>query len=140
VEKLFGRADIIAGKEAAYHLTPGEAAGKTNSSQRKAIAVAVGSGITFVWGTPGTGKTSILGLMVDAFLNEGLQILVASNTNMAVDMVLMKIAEANRGTSRIERGKVVRFGTSAMKEPEELTSIEKTTVDHIVSVRTRGDS
>ncbi|MGV8122536.1 MAG: AAA domain-containing protein [Candidatus Xenobiia bacterium LiM19] len=140
VEKLFGRADIIAGKEAAYRLTPGEAAGKTNYSQRKAIAVAAGSDITFVWGPPGTGKTSTLGLMVDAFLNAGLRILVASNTNVAVDMALMKIAEASRGTSRIERGKVVRFGTPAMKEPEELTIIEKTTVDHIVSVRTRGDS
>lgn len=140
VERLFSRADIVAGKEAAYHLTPGEAAGKANSSQRKALAVAAGSDITFVWGPPGTGKTSTLGLMVDAFLNAGRRILVASNTNVAVDMALMKIAEASRGTSRIERGTVVRFGTPALKEPEELTIIEKTTVDHIVSVRTRDDS
>ena len=58
---------------------------RLNDDQRAAIRRSLGSDTTFVWGPPGTGKTTTLARIVKAHYRAGQSILLVSNTNIAVD-------------------------------------------------------
>ncbi|HRK36144.1 MAG TPA: AAA domain-containing protein, partial [Candidatus Hydrogenedentes bacterium] len=69
----------------------------------------------FLWGPPGTGKTSSLGRLIAALLaRTDLRVLMVSNTNVAVDLCMIA---AVRGLREIGRGDIVqkclRLGTRA---------------------------
>jgi hypothetical protein len=83
-----------------------------NASQRAAVQLCADSDLAFVWGPPGTGKTTTLAHIVDELLAQGLRLLVLSTTNAAVDQALAKIAQEPAMAEAIERGAVVRIGRS----------------------------
>lgn len=83
-----------------------------NDSQRAAVQLCLDSDLAFVWGPPGTGKTTTLAHIVDELMGNGLRLLVLSTTNAAVDQALEKIARQPAMTEAIEKGRVVRIGRS----------------------------
>lgn len=83
-----------------------------NESQRAAVQLCLNSDLAFVWGPPGTGKTTTLAHIVDELCAQGLRVLVLSTTNAAVDQALEKIAKEPAMAEAIYRGRVVRIGRS----------------------------
>jgi hypothetical protein len=83
-----------------------------NVSQRDAVQLCSDSDLAFVWGPPGTGKTTTLAHIVGELLAQGLRLLVLSTTNAALDQALEQIAADPEAGDAIQAGKVVRIGRS----------------------------
>jgi AAA domain len=83
-----------------------------NASQRAAVQLCSDSDLSFVWGPPGTGKTTTLAHIVSELLAQGLRVLVLSTTNAALDQALEKIAADPEMGEAIHAGNVVRIGRS----------------------------
>lgn len=77
--------------------------------------------ITFVWGPPGTGKTTTLAKIALEHMLQGNRILMVSYSNVSVDGAVLKIANM----SDYEPGQIIRYGYPRVKElldSETLTS------------------
>jgi hypothetical protein len=83
-----------------------------NASQRAAVQLCSDSDLAFVWGPPGTGKTTTLAHIVSELLAQGLRVLVLSTTNAALDQALEQIAADPEMGEAIHAGTVVRIGRS----------------------------
>lgn len=59
-------------------------------SQNNAIVSALSSDITYIWGPPGTGKTTVIGQIIDELYKHDRSVLVVSHTNTAVDGAIEK--------------------------------------------------
>ena len=81
-----------------------------NASQREAVELCLRTTPAFIWGPPGTGKTTTLGYIVLSLLQRGQRVLVTSTTNAAVDQALSRLAQIEDGGAAINRGEVVRLG------------------------------
>lgn len=81
-----------------------------NDSQLQAIELSCQRTLAFVWGPPGTGKTTTLGHIITALLQQNERILVTSTTNAAIDQALAKLVELDPGKEALDRGEVVRLG------------------------------
>ena len=68
--------------------------------------------ILFVWGPPGTGKTTTLARVALEHILQGERILMVSYSNVSVDGAVLKIANM----SDLEPGKIIRYGYPRMKE------------------------
>lgn len=68
-------------------LTP--KAGNT-CNQNKAIESALSNDITYIWGPPGTGKTTVIGQIIYELYRHGRTVLVVSHTNTAIDGAIEK--------------------------------------------------
>jgi hypothetical protein len=66
-------------------------------------------GVSWIWGPPGTGKTTTVAAIVRALITDGLRVLVVSNTNTALDTALARFLAVQGGQSR--PGGVVRIGS-----------------------------
>ena len=64
---------------------------RLNEGQRDAYEKALREAVTFIWGPPGSGKTSTLSEIVDAAFEGDRRTLVCANTNRAVDQILYRI-------------------------------------------------
>lgn len=86
-----------------------------NAAQTKAVQKALSDSVTYIWGPPGTGKTHVLGDIVRSAFENGKRVLVCSNTNKAVDQVLLKICRRlGKHHRAMEGGKILRLGTIAL--------------------------
>jgi hypothetical protein len=63
--------------------------GSLKGAQINALQKALTSSIAYIWGPPGSGKTAVLGQVVRSALEEGKRTLICSNTNRAVDQLLL---------------------------------------------------
>lgn len=81
-----------------------------NTSQMAAVRLCAQNDLAFVWGPPGTGKTTTLAHIVEEFLAQGLRVLVLSTTNAALDQALEKISRRPTLAEAIEAGEAVRIG------------------------------
>ncbi|MBM3931179.1 MAG: hypothetical protein FJ336_07905, partial [Sphingomonadales bacterium] len=61
-----------------------------NFAQASSLKVLAGSSVTYIWGPPGTGKTTTLGSVVAGLALLGKKVLLVSNTNLALDTALEK--------------------------------------------------
>lgn len=68
--------------------------------------------ITFIWGPPGTGKTTTLAKITLEHMLQGNRILMVSYSNVSVDGAVLKIANM----SDYEPGQIVRYGYPRVKE------------------------
>lgn len=86
--------------------------GKLDESQWEAVRLAQGSELLFLWGPPGTGKTSTLAAAVQSLYLSGKRVLVVSNTNKAVDSFLLPFCERLDAAkdAGLDDGLVLRVG------------------------------
>src|SRR6266404_389840 len=84
--------------------------GSLDDEKKVAVRRALGTEVTFVWGPPGTGKTTTLARIVEAHFRAGRSVLLVSNTNIAVDTALEKIAERLENDPLFHSGAVLRHG------------------------------
>jgi len=102
-----------------------------NSEQEACISTALGSEITYLWGPPGTGKTTVLARIVEGYYRAGLSVLVVSNTNIAVDTALEKIADRLRTDSGFQQGAVLRYGPAQKPELEKYK--DQVVLDNVIA-------
>jgi len=105
--RLFGK---VRARGPAPRTVGSETAAELNDAQRRAVDLCAASDLAFVWGPPGTGKTTTLGHIVLALLGQGRRLRVTSTTNAAVDQALAKLAALPAGRAALDRGAVVRVG------------------------------
>jgi superfamily I DNA and/or RNA helicase len=72
-----------------------------NDSQRRAIATACERNLTSIWGPPGTGKTKVIGHLVAELCRGGERVLLAANTNAAVDNAVEAMRAAGVAVHRM---------------------------------------
>ncbi|MBK8979638.1 MAG: AAA family ATPase [Planctomycetes bacterium] len=83
-----------------------------NPDQARAVRRSAEFDVSYVWGPPGTGKTKSLGAVIRGFFEAGQRVLICSNTNQAVDQVLLKLCEElGRKHPALAEGRVLRIGT-----------------------------
>ncbi|MDQ1712108.1 MAG: hypothetical protein QOE45_1558 [Frankiaceae bacterium] len=82
-----------------------------NDEQADAVSLALGSEAVFVWGPPGTGKTTTVTHVVAAHVRAGRSVLLVANTNTAVDTALARVAALLDGSPPLAEGRVIRHGT-----------------------------
>jgi hypothetical protein len=87
-----------------------------NAAQLLAMARVAGSSLHFVWGPPGTGKTASVAQVARTLVAAGERVLVVANANVAVDVAMLRIADAFAGTSELSEGKIIRLGTPQLQE------------------------
>ena len=63
-----------------------------NPSQLAAVSLTIESDLAFVWGPPGTGKTTTLAHIARELTAHGKRVLLTSTTNAALDQALAKLA------------------------------------------------
>lgn len=81
-----------------------------NERQRRAVEQALDSGVTFIWGPPGTGKTEVVSLIVEGAHRLGERILFLAPTRVAVDQALERVCERLEGEDGFDTGLVQRAG------------------------------
>lgn len=78
-----------------------------NARQAAAVERARQPGVTWIWGPPGTGKTTTVAAAVEDLTGRGLRVLLVAPTNVAVDVAFSAVL--SRVTVRA-LGKFVRLG------------------------------
>ncbi len=88
-----------------------------SEEQKNALAKCLGSEITFIWGPPGTGKTTTLSYLAYELLLRDKSIFLISHTNSAIDNALEKIAKIlkQRQDKRYFNGLILRIGNPSDK-------------------------
>lgn len=105
-----------------------------NDDQRTAIRQALGSEVCYIWGPPGTSKTTTIGVTVASMIQLGQTILLTSNTNVVVDQALTACLKPLRETEHYADGRILRLGTPQIKE---IADDEKLNLDKITEFKSR---
>lgn len=83
-----------------------------NCYQAEAITHVLQYPVSFIWGPPGTGKTSTLGLTVTSLVHRGESVLVLAHSNTAVDTAMKILARYLCKSSYYNAGFILRFGVA----------------------------
>lgn len=89
-----------------------------NERQREAVRVAASAPRSYVWGPPGTGKTTTVGTFVSGLAAAGRRVLVISPYNVAVDEAILAVARAGG------RDGVVRLGRAGPEVRRQALDLE----------------
>lgn len=85
--------------------------------QATAVTKALASPVFYLWGPPGTGKTYTLSAIVQSLFAADARVLICSNTNQAVDQVLLKLCRAlGADHPALRDGHVLRLGKIVHQE------------------------
>ncbi|WP_188142312.1 AAA domain-containing protein [Streptomyces cyaneochromogenes] len=84
-----------------------------NPRQRQAVEQALDGDVLFLWGPPGTGKTDVVGHIVEGCYRQGHSVLFLAPTNVAVDQALERICELLSQEEGFDDGLVQRAGAIA---------------------------
>lgn len=89
-------------------------------SQSDAIRSTLSSDITYIWGPPGTGKTTVIGQIIDELYKHDRSVLVVSHTNTAVDGAIEKADKTYSKSGHDGDGNypILRIGTPAKSLPD----------------------
>ncbi len=113
IEKLFGLRGTSLTVSRSSEPLPVETV-NLNYRQKQAIRSSLDNEVLFIWGPPGTGKTTTLGNIVRCYVEKHKdgdnKVLVLSHTNVATDKAAERIIECSRSEDYLIEGKVVRFG------------------------------
>ena len=94
---------------------------KLDEQKKKAVCAALTNSVVYIWGPPGSGKTTCIGFLIQYFYEEGKRILICSNTNQAVDQVILKLCRGikdSNNMSPLEDGVIIRSGKITHSELE----------------------
>lgn len=106
--------------------------GNRNEAQSESIQKALYNPVSFIWGPPGTGKTSTLGYVVANLMLQEKRVLFLSNTNRAVDVGMLAVVDALHAMK--QSGKIAdltRYGDIALNAE----SLERIHHEKLVEVR-----
>lgn len=87
-----------------------------NEAQEMALGCCAGSRLHFVWGPPGTGKTASLAQVVRTLVAGGERCLILAHANAAVDVAMLRVADAFSNANELAEGKVLRVGIPQLPE------------------------
>jgi superfamily I DNA and/or RNA helicase len=96
---------------------------KRNQAQHESLIKSLQNEVLYIWGPPGTGKTSTLGFIIANYLIKNKRVLFAANTNRAVDVGLLSTLKALTSVEKEHlENDVTRFGEMAL-ESERLEQV-----------------
>lgn len=112
-----------------------------NREQERLIEIAQETDYTILWGPPGCGKTTVIGLLTASFMAEGKRVLVASNANKAVDGALGAILETHEKVvgalqSYDEEKTIIRPGGDGITQEFRDKWGEQALLEEVVKTRT----
>lgn len=81
-----------------------------NEAQATAVATAFRSPLSIIAAPAGTGKTVTIGAIVEAAYRAGLRVLVCAPSHVAVDLMMMQVAERLQHDSGFAQGETLRVG------------------------------
>lgn len=89
-------------------------------SQNQAIISALSNDITYIWGPPGTGKTTVIAQIIDELHKHDRSVLVVSHTNTAVDGAIEKADKTYTESKHDNNANypILRIGTPARTLPD----------------------
>ncbi|MGN9761062.1 AAA domain-containing protein [Streptomyces sp. SD31] len=87
---------------------------KLNPRQRQAVEQALAGEVLFLWGPPGTGKSEVVGHIIEGSYRQGHSVLFLAPTKVAVDQALERICELLSGEDGFDGGLVQRAGDIAV--------------------------
>lgn len=87
-----------------------------NQLQADSLEVVASKSVTYIWGPPGTGKTTTMGSIVAALANVGQKVLLVSNTNLAIDTALERCLDRFGDVKELSGGEMLRLGTIVKPE------------------------
>lgn len=90
-----------------HALAPHSADPALNAQQNVAVQHGMSSKLTWLWGPPGTGKTTTLSILIRDLLTANKRVLLCAPTNTAVDVALLGALGRLNG---LDAGRVVRIG------------------------------
>jgi len=95
-----------------------------NDIQLSAITESFKNKLSFIWGPPGTGKTSTISHIASNLVKMGKNVLFVSNTNRAVDVGLINIIDdlTNLFSTKLV-DKITRYGAPFIEDNEDLDAI-----------------
>lgn len=82
--------------------------------------------ISFIWGPPGTGKTTTLAKTAIEYYKKGRKVLIVSHSNVSVDQAILKIVSELKNMNQaniLERGDIMRYGFLKTDEIKEETYV-----------------
>ncbi len=85
-----------------------------NEKQNDAVKSAIGRDLTFIWGPPGTGKTTTIGEIMEESYKRGRTVLLVSHTNTAVDGAIK--AACDKLSNDLESSPILRLGQISSQE------------------------
>ena len=85
-----------------------------NESQYSAIEKMFSNDVTFLWGPPGTGKTTTIATAIHEMIRQGKKVLAVSISNIAVDQIALKCLSTGK-YPRPSKGEIIRFGYSKLE-------------------------
>lgn len=91
---------------------------KWNEDQLRAVGQVLANPISFIWGPPGTGKTTTLGLVATALVAAGESLLITAHSNVAVDVAMISVTEKLPKHPIYLKGGMLRVGPPALRELE----------------------
>ncbi len=98
-----------------------------NQEQFEALLQAMSHDFAYIWGPPGTGKTMVIGACSHLAHQQGRRVLIAANTNSAVDQALEAVLTR---LPNLSSGDIVRYGLQA---DDAAPSIKSVTLDAITT-------
>lgn len=89
-------------------------------NQNSAVISALSNDITYIWGPPGTGKTTVIGQIIDELYKHDRSVLVVSHTNTAVDQAIEKADQAYSRSNPNNNANypILRIGIPARNLPD----------------------
>lgn len=90
-----------------------------NEEQETAVRQSLGSEVTYLWGPPGTGKSTTLARVAEAHLRAGRTVLVVATSNQAVDVVTARLADRLSQNGELPIGTLVRPGPGVTEQLDE---------------------
>lgn len=97
--------------------------GELSYEQLVAVGNACRDGLQFVWGPPGTGKTSTLAATVAALVEAGRKVLVLAHSNAAIDVAMVRVAAFMKDSAELAADQVLRVGTPQLTDARECSAI-----------------
>ena len=110
--KAFGQKDFITNKVKNIKTDFKEITPQASVRQKEVISKALGSEVSYIWGPPGTGKTTTISFLAHEILERGESLLLTSHTNIAIDNALSSLAKKVKGKDWYQNGEIIRSGAA----------------------------
>ncbi len=94
-----------------------------NEYQREAVGHVLANEVSFIWGPPGTGKTTTLGMVAAALIERGESVLIVAHSNVAVDVAIVGAIKKLVHHPLYPTGKFLRYGVTYLEEVNQYSSV-----------------